>query len=127
MMRDIIGALISKGVAAAVSNAMEGMAAFPGSAFLIPIIAGLAAGLARTAFNSLIPEFAQGGIVTGPTTALIGEGIGTTGANPEVVAPLDKLKSMMGGSQNVTVTGRLVGNDIFLSNERTKFNRNRTV
>ena len=113
--------------AAAVKNALEGMAAFPGSVFLIPIIAGAAAGLARTAFNSLIPEFAAGGLVTGPTTALIGEGSGTSMANPEVVAPLDKLKQYMGGGSNVTVTGRLVGNDIYLSNERTKFNRNRTV
>ena len=125
--REEIGALISIGIAAAIKNAMEGMAAFPGSAFLIPIIAGAAAGLARTAFNSLIPEFAEGGLVTGPTTALIGEGSGTSISNPEVVAPLNKLKQYMGGGSNVTVTGRLVGNDIYLSNERTKFNRNRTV
>ena len=70
---------------------------------------------------------ADGGIVSGPTTALIGEYPGAS-SNPEVVAPLDKLKSMIGGgSSNVTVQGRLVGSDIFLSNERTKFNRNRTV
>ena len=69
----------------------------------------------------------DGGLVTGPTTALIGEGSGTSISNPEVVAPLDRLKSMMGGSQNIIVEGRLVGNDIYLSNERTKFNRNRTV
>ena len=126
--KEEIGALISTGVAAAVSNAMKGMASFPGSVFLIPVIAAAAAGLARTAFNSLIPAFAEGGMVTGPTTALIGEGIGTTAANPEVVAPLDKLKSMIGGgTQNVVVEGRLSGNDIFLSNARTKFNRNRTV
>ena len=75
-----------------------------------------------------VEGFATGGLVTGPTTALIGEGIGTTAANPEVVAPLDKLKSMMGGQeQNITVTGKLVGNDIFLSNAKTGFNRLRTV
>tara|TARA_R110002012_G_scaffold75647_1_gene191099 strand:+ start:428 stop:2518 length:2091 start_codon:yes stop_codon:yes gene_type:complete len=72
--------------------------------------------------------FAEGGLVTGPTTALIGEGVGTTASNPEVVAPLDKLKSMIGGQeQNITVTGKLVGNDIFLSNAKTGFNRLRTV
>ena len=70
---------------------------------------------------------AEGGIVSGPTTALIGEGAGTSMSNPEVVAPLDKLKQYIGGNQNVNVTGRIVGNDIYLSNERTKFNRNRTV
>ena len=70
----------------------------------------------------------EGALVTGPTTALIGEGIGTTSANPEVVAPLDKLKSMMGGGeQHITVTGKLVGNDIFLSNAKTGVNRLRTV
>ena len=127
MMRDIIGALISKGVAAAVSNALMNPA-IAINPFLIPIIAGAAAGLARTAFNSLIPAFAEGGLVTGPTTALIGEGIGTNASNPEVVAPLDKLKQYMGGgSQNVVVTGKIVGNDIWLSNEKTQFNRQRTT
>ena len=40
----------------------------------------------------LVP-FADGGLVTGPTAALIGE------AGPEVVIPLDRFESMMGGSQ----------------------------
>ena len=71
---------------------------------------------------------AEGGLVTGPTTALIGEGPGTTAANPEVVAPLDKLKSMIGGgNQHITVTGKLIGNDIFLSNAITGVNRLRTT
>ena len=75
-----------------------------------------------------VQGFQEGGIVTGPTTALIGEGIGTTAANPEVVAPLDKLKSLMGSTeQNITVTGKLIGNDIFLSNAKTRTNRLRTV
>ena len=127
ILREEIGALISTGVAAAISSALSSPM-IKINPFLIPLIAGAAAGLARTAFNSLIPAFADGGLVTGPTTALIGEGSGTSMANPEVVAPLDKLKSMIGGGgQNITVQGRLVGNDIYLSNERTKFNRNRTV
>ena len=120
VLKDIVGGMISVGIAAAVEHALKSLPAFPGSVFLIPALAGAAAGLARTAFNSLIPEFAQGGIVTGPTTALIGE------AGPEAVIPLDRL-NQYGGGQNITVTGRLVGNDIYLSNERTKFNRNRTV
>ena len=127
MLKDIVGGLISKGVAAAVSNAMEGMAAFPGSSFLIPVIAGAAAGLARTAFNYLIPAFAQGGLVTGPTLGLIGEGIGTNASNPEVIAPLDKLKGFMNGGDRVVVEGVIKGNDIFLSNQRTKQSRFRTI
>ena len=67
------------------------------------------------------------GIVSGPTQALIGEYPGA-GSNPEVVAPLDKLKSMIGGgNQHITVTGKLIGNDIFLSNAITGVNRLRTT
>ena len=47
-----------------------------------------------------IPELAQGGIVTGPTLAMIAEG-----NEPEAVIPLSKLGSMGfgGGSTNITV------------------------
>ena len=129
VIRDVIGGLISQGITAALTNAMSSIPPFPGSVFLIPALAGAAAGLARTAFNSLIPKFEKGGLVTGPTTALVGEGIGTSTSNPEVIAPLDRLKNMMGGGgdQHITVTGKLIGNDIFLSNAKTGFNRLRTV
>jgi hypothetical protein len=70
---------------------------------------------------------AEGGIISGPTQALIGEYPGA-GSNPEVVAPLDKLKSMIGGgNQHITVSGKLIGNDIFLSNSITGVNRQRTT
>lgn len=96
-------------------------------------------GLGSSAFSRLnildnlgsimgVTPFAQGGLVTGPTTALIGEGIGTTASNPEVVAPLDRLKQFMGGgTQNVVVEGVIKGNDIFLSNRNTGYNRQRSV
>jgi hypothetical protein len=47
-----------------------------------------------------IPELAQGGIVTGPTIAMIGEG-----REPEAIIPLSKLASMGfgGGGANITV------------------------
>jgi len=41
-----------------------------------------------------IPALAEGGLVTGPTTALIGE------AGPEVVIPLDRFEKMMGDNGN---------------------------
>tara|TARA_R100001443_G_scaffold612_1_gene2470 strand:+ start:1111 stop:3072 length:1962 start_codon:yes stop_codon:yes gene_type:complete len=72
--------------------------------------------------------FAEGGLVTGPVNALIGEGAGTSASNPEVVAPLDRLKSMInGGTQQVEVYGRISGNDIFISNQRGGINRLRSV
>ena len=74
---------------------------------------------------------ATGGLVTGPTMALVGEGAGTNASNPEVVAPLDKLNSMInnngGGTQQIEVFGRISGNDIFISNQRGALGRLRTV
>jgi hypothetical protein len=76
--------------------------------------------------------FADGGIVSGPTLGLVGEYAGARN-NPEVIAPLDKLQSMMGGgggATNVTVSGRISGNDIVLAQEggsrRLDRSRNRT-
>jgi len=127
-IRETIGAVLALGVANAIQKAMEGMAAFPGSVFLIPAIAGLAGGLAKTAFNSLIPKFADGGIVSGPTVGLMGEYPGAK-SNPEVIAPLDKLKKYMNnaGNQSIEVFGRISGNDIFISNQRGSINRLRSV
>ena len=73
--------------------------------------------------------FANGGIVSGPTLGLVGEYAGAR-SNPEVIAPLDKLQSMMGGmvqggTQRVIVEGRISGNDVVLSNERTEKRRMR--
>ena len=70
--------------------------------------------------------FADGVLVTGPTMGLVGEGPGTTYSNPEVIAPLDKLQQYIGGSNTVQVEGVIKGNDIFIANAKTKFNRRRT-
>ena len=72
-------------------------------------------------FMPNIPMLAEGGIVTGPTLAMIGEG-----KESEAVIPLSKLNTMMqGGSQQVEVVGRISGADILLSNERAQRNRTR--
>jgi hypothetical protein len=72
--------------------------------------------------------FADGGLVTGATVGMIGEGPGTSMSNPEVIAPLDKLKGIIGdsGGGNVQVFGTIKGSDILLSSDRAKNNRNRT-
>lgn len=77
-------------------------------------------------FLNAATAFAEGGIVSGPTLGLVGEYQGAR-TNPEVIAPLDKLRSMMGGmGGNVVVTGRLDGRDILLSSERSTIDRYRT-
>ena len=70
-----------------------------------------------------IPQMASGGIVSGPVIAQVGEYSGAQ-HNPEVIAPLDKLQSMMGGS-SVQVTGKISGRDILLTSERNAIDRNR--
>lgn len=63
-------------------------------------------------------DMASGGVVYGPTLANVGE-YANASTNPEVVAPLSKLKGMLGGDTiNVKVTGKLQGKDIYLSAER---------
>ena len=122
-IKDVIGGLIAQGVAAAVTSAMTSTAA-TGQVWLIPIVAKIASGLAKTAFNSLLPSFAEGGIVSKPMIAQVGD----APSGPEVIAPLDKLKSMMGDTkQEVEVVGRIAGDDIWLSNKKTGFNRFRSV
>ena len=87
----------------------------------------LAAEAGASSIMSLI-GMADGGLATGPSAVVVGEGRGTTMSNPEVIAPLDKLKSMIGesGGGNVQVFGTIKGSDILLSSDRAKNNRNRT-
>lgn len=51
------------------------------------------------------PKLAKGGIAYGPTYAMVGDNPNAS-IDPEVIAPLSKLKSMMtgGGTQNIAIT-----------------------
>ena len=99
-------------VSAAASGALSAHAAIP----FVGIALGLAAVAAIVAAMKSIPKFADGGIVSGPTLAMVGEYAGASG-NPEVIAPLDKLRSMLvpaqgygSGDVNFRIKGReLVG------------------
>jgi tape measure domain-containing protein len=109
---------------------MEAVAAvFANSAALGPagaIIAPIAAAAVGVAFNAAlssakIPAFADGAVVYGPTLGLMGEYAGAR-SNPEIIAPLDKLQSIMGGggggNMNVSGSFRLMGDDLYASIER---------
>ena len=76
-----------------------------------------------------VKAFANGGIISGPTLGLMGEYSGAR-SNPEVVAPLDKLKGMIGQEgQKVNVGGsfRVQGQDLVLALQRADKNRNRIL
>ena len=61
----------------------------------------------------------EGGLAYGPTPILVGEGRCTSISNPEVIAPLDKLKSMIsGGMGGGRLHGSISGSNILLSNQR---------
>jgi hypothetical protein len=85
-----------------------------------PVLAA-AAGVALVAGSAVITNmlnkgpqataFAEGGIVSGPTLGLVGEYPGAS-SNPEVIAPLDKLKGMLNTNEqsgfvaSTTIHGR---------------------
>ena len=93
-------------------------------------VALVAAGAAIKGFQSRAqqspPALAKGGLAFGETMALVGDNP-NAGTDPEVIAPLSKLQGMLagGGGQQVTVTGRISGRDILISNERASADRSR--
>lgn len=92
------------------------------AAGFIGMMQGLVASVAVT-------PFANGGIVYGPTLALMGEYAGAK-SNPEVIAPLNKLKSLIGengGGGGGVYELRVKGRDLVavLANE-TRINRKST-
>lgn len=73
--------------------------------------------------------FASGGIVYGPTMGLVGEYAGAS-SNPEVIAPLDKLKKLIqpqGQNVNIGLDGqfKMSGQDMLLVIERATNRKNR--
>jgi len=83
-------------------------------------LAGLSA---LDALLANIPSLAEGGIAYGRSLVEVGEYSGA-GGNPEVIAPLSKLKDMLGGN-SIQVYGRISGDDIVISNNRASRDRNR--
>ena len=82
----------------------------------------LASAAADKAISENMPALAEGGLAFGPTTALVGDNR-NAGIDPEVIAPLSKLRDMLGGS--TSVHGRISGDDILISNSRAMRDRNR--
>jgi hypothetical protein len=96
-VKQLIKQLIQAAIQAAVLSLLTGGTAKGGFSFL-------------GAFKK-ITGFAEGGLVTGPVSALVGEGRGTSASNPEVIAPLDKLKdffgNMMPGNRGYAANGNM--------------------
>ena len=85
-----------------------------------------AAVAAMIAMMTSLPKFADGGVAYGPTLGLFGE-YANAATNPEVVAPLDKLRGILGvegGGGQVDIKLRMRGRDLVgVSSKRTKLVR----
>ena len=100
------------------------------------IVAGVAllalAGIARGRMKQISEnqnqvKLAKGGLAFGESLAVVGDNPNAR-FDPEVIAPLSKLKNMIsesGAGGNVTVYGKISGQDILLSSERAGRNRKR--
>lgn len=110
-------ALFTGNISVAASEAAKSQSGIP----IIGPIAAVSAVASIVGALLSLPKptaFAEGGIVSGPTYALVGEYPGATN-NPEVIAPLNKLRSLiqepsrdnnMGGEVTFRIEGRhLVG------------------
>ena len=113
------------GIKAALES-LNPVLAIAGGVALIALGAGVKANLQQQ-----VPAFAEGGAVLGPTLALVGEKAGSKG---EAIVPFEKMtdfarkaidQDALGGSNNVTVTGRISGSDIVISNARGGRSRSR--
>lgn len=98
----------SVGAASAETMAAHASIPFAGIAIATAAIGAMIAVLAST--KNKVPKFANGGIISGPTLGLMGEYSGAAN-NPEVVAPLDKLRNLIGdnGTSNANVRFEIEG------------------
>lgn len=111
-----------KGIKESLKSLNPVMATVAGIA-LIALGAGLQGAVQNRTEAAGMPALANGGLAFGPTTALVGDNRNAR-IDPEVIAPLSKLKDMM-SSNAVEVFGRISGSDIYLSNTRTTTDRQR--
>ena len=92
----------------------------------------IAAGIALVAIGSAIknglavPKLAQGGLAFGPTMATVGDNRNAR-VDPEVIAPLSKLKNMLSdvGGMGGTLETKISGNDLIILLNRSQKTLNR--
>jgi tape measure domain-containing protein len=119
---EIIGNLIRMFVA----KALAGLPPTPFMLAIAPAIAALAGNLGKSLIMKIgAPKLAEGGLATGPTMALVGDNRNAR-VDPEVIAPLSKLKSMMGDmGVGGSLETRISGNDLIILLNRSQKGLNR--
>ena len=119
---EIIGNLIRMFVA----KALAGLPPTPFMLAIAPAIAALAGNLGKSLIMKIgAPKLAEGGLAYGPTMATVGDNRNAR-VDPEVIAPLSKLKSMMGDMGiGGTLETRISGNDLIILLNRSQKGLNR--
>lgn len=128
ILNSLADIMLQLGTAAVAAANLSATFATPAGLVTGLIAIGLAGAL-KAAASQLqnVQTFAKGGIVSAPTLGLMGEYAGAR-SNPEVIAPLDRLKGMIGqreSSVNVTGGFRLEGQDLVVALQRAERNRSR--
>jgi tape measure domain-containing protein len=114
-IRQSVGVIVGDMVKVFVAKALAGL---PPSPFLLaaaPAIATLAGNLAKGLIGKIgLKAFADGGLVFGPTPALVGDNPGAR-TDPEVIAPLSKLKDYLNPAGGGFVAeARISGTDLLI-------------
>lgn len=128
-IQQVIAAELQRFVATSIANSAIGSGPF--GWLIAPVVGGLAAGIFNTAINSLtVPKLADGGVITGPTFAMLGEYPGAS-TNPEIAAPESKLRDIFSGELRKNGSnGRMFsvtkGSDIYTSQDRYNYRLTRT-
>ena len=108
------------------ADSLTGVAASVASVPILGPVLALGAVASLAAALMAVPKFAAGGLAYGPTLGLFGEYSGAS-HNPEVVAPLDRLRALIrpdGGTDKLVVEMRLQQRT--LVGATTKYNRYRS-
>lgn len=125
MLQQFGSALIAAGMA---SEALKAIA-WSGIGGIIAGSALIAATSAAKAALQNVTAFAAGGIVSGPTLALVGEYSGASN-NPEVIAPLNKLRSMLEptdfSAKGLYLETKVKGKDLYIALRGVEHEKRRT-
>lgn len=118
LLRNLMKIAIGNAIAAAFSPLAADNAATGG-------LAGIAkSSLLQSLIPGMMPRLRKGGLAFGPTMAVVGDNPGAS-IDPEVIAPLSKLRQMMqpqGGALSATIAGR----DLILVSQRDRNRGRRT-
>ncbi len=122
--KQILKTLLSEAIANAIVNGSSSMnvANQASGGLTIPGFIAGAVGAVKGAFGG-VPALASGGLAFGETMSIVGDNKNAA-IDPEVIAPLSKLRQYMGGG-STNVYGRISGDDIVISNNRASRDRNR--